>query len=243
MLIEYKAYDRTGKPVNGKMEADSERVAEEILWQSDLIVTRVRRVRKPPALHTLAPTLFGVKQREVVAMMRQLATRLDSGLPLILSLEALSHEKVHPMLNEALEGIIGSINEGGRFSDGLARYPAIFPAIFVRLSRIGEQIGELSDVLRRAAFHLESQAEIKGKLRSSLTYARHRVRDGGHIHIHTPRVLDTHAIGTPRRVRRRPSLHYHGHFGGQRLRQGLPLVDHIAPHRRWNHHIHLPEEA
>ena len=62
------------------------------------------------------------------------------------------------------------ISEGGQFSDGLADYPAIFPAIFVRLARIGEQTGELSDVLRRGADYLEAQAEVKSKLQSSMMY-------------------------------------------------------------------------
>ena len=74
------------------------------------------------------------------------------------------------MMKEALSGLTQFIREGGQFSDGLARYPAIFPPILLRLVRIGEQTGDVSFVLRRAADHLESQAEVKRKLRASLTY-------------------------------------------------------------------------
>ena len=102
MLINYIAYDRTGKKISGTLEAVSERTAEEILWQSDLIVTRVRKVRKLPALHTILPTVFGVKQQNTIALMRQLATLLDSGLPLLLALQAMSHERAHPLISEAL---------------------------------------------------------------------------------------------------------------------------------------------
>ena len=173
MLIQYTAYDRTGRKIVDTMEADSEQTAQEILWESELIVTQVRRVRagrKLPALHTIFPTVFGAKQADVVTLMRQLATLLDSGLPVLLSLQAMRHEAVHPMIRDALTGLTDFIGEGGRFSDGISRYPAIFPAIFVRLARIGEQTGELSSVLRRGAEYLESQAEVKRKLRSSLMY-------------------------------------------------------------------------
>ena len=170
MLIEYTAYDRSGKRISGTMEAGSERVAEDILWESDLIVTRVRKARRLPPLYTILPTLFGVKQRDTIALIRQLAILLDSGLPLLLSLHAIGHEKVHPMIREAINGLTEFISEGGQFSDGIERYPAIFPTIFVRLSRIGEQTGELSEVLRRGSDYLEAQAAVKSKLRASLTY-------------------------------------------------------------------------
>ena len=162
MLIEYTAYDRNGQRVSGTMEAGSEKAAEDILWQADLIVARVRKVRNFPKLHALFPSLFGVKEREVIAMTRQLATLLDSGLPLLLALQALSHASVHPMIKESMDG--------GQFSDGMARYPNIFPVIFVRMARIGEQTGDLGPVLRRGADYLENQAAVKTKLRGSLTY-------------------------------------------------------------------------
>ena len=166
----YTAYDREGRKVSGTLEADSEQVAEDILWQSDLIVDQVRRVRKRPALHTIAPSLFGVKERDTIALIRQLATLLDSGLAMLLALEALSHEKAHPMIREALKGTIQFVSQGGQFSEGISRFPSLFPPLFVRLARIGEQTGDLSEVLRRGADYLESQSVVKSKLRASLTY-------------------------------------------------------------------------
>ena len=170
MLVEYTAYDRTGKRVSGTLEAGSEKIAEDILWEADLIVARVRKVRKLPSLYTMLPSVFGVKQRDAVGLIRQLSTLLDSGLPLLIALQAISHEKVHPMIKDAISDISQSISEGGQFSDGIARFPNIFPPILVRVARIGEQTGELSDVLRRGADYLESQSEVKSKLRSSLSY-------------------------------------------------------------------------
>ena len=74
------------------------------------------------------------------------------------------------MIKEAVKGIIEHINEGGSFSEGLGRFPKTFPALFVRLARIGEQTGDLSGSLRRGADYIQAQAEVKAKLVSSLTY-------------------------------------------------------------------------
>ena len=170
MLIQYTAFDRNGNRVSGTLEADSEQRAEEVLWDSDLIVTRVHKVRKPLALYSLFPTIFGVKQRDTIVLLRQLATLLDSGLSLLLAIEALGSERSHPMLRDALRGITQHIAEGGQFSDALALYPAMFPSIFVRLAAIGEQSGELSQMLRRGAEHLEAQEAIKSKVRGAMMY-------------------------------------------------------------------------
>ena len=170
MLIEYKDYDRNGNKVSGTLEAASEEVAEDILWRSDLIVTKVHKVRKLPGLHTLFPSIFGIKEQSTISMVRQLSTLLDSGLPLLLALQAIGHEKSHPLMKETLRGLIEFLGEGGQFSDGIAKYPGIFRPLFVRLARIGEQTGELSAVLRRGADYLEAQSELKSKLRASMTY-------------------------------------------------------------------------
>ena len=170
MLISYKAYDRSGNRLSGTLEAESAQIAEDLLWQSDLIVEQVHRVRKRPTLYTLFPTIFGVKERQTIALVRQMATLLDSGLALILAIQTMGSERAHPAIRDALKGLIESLNEGGQLSDGMAKYPAIFPDVFVRVARIGEETGNLSEVLFRAADYLESQAAVKNRVRGSLTY-------------------------------------------------------------------------
>ena len=195
MLIEYTAYDREGRRVSGKVEAESEQVAEDMLWQAELIVSRVRKVRRMPGLHEILPSMFGVKERQVISLARQLATLLDSGLPLLLSLQALGHDKNHPMITGALQGIMQDLSEGRSFSDGLARYPKIFPRIFVRLSRIGEQTGEISDILVRGGLPRGSghgERKTPGESNVSCPGAH----DGGDIDLRPDQLLHTYADGS-----------------------------------------------
>ena len=42
MLIKYKAQDRSGNTINGTLEAGSAEIAEDILWERDLIVVVVK---------------------------------------------------------------------------------------------------------------------------------------------------------------------------------------------------------
>ena len=168
--IQYSAFDRTGKPVKGVLEATSVQAAEEALWSSGLIVASVRRIRKRPSLYTLFPTFFAPGPKAAISFARQLATLLESGFPILESLQVLGSEQAHPALRDAIAKIRETLTEGRSFSDALEEHPQIFPMIFVRLTRIGEETGDLAPLLRRAANHLEAGVNLRSKVRSSLTY-------------------------------------------------------------------------
>lgn len=168
--VRYSAFDKAGQPVNGELEANSVQSAEEALWSSGLIVANVRRVRATPSLATLFPSFFGPGTSTAISFSRQLATLLDSGFPLVKSLEVLSGDQTHPALRDATSKIRQTLAEGLSFSQALEQHPNIFPNIFVRLATIGEETGDLSPLLRRAANNLEAGVNLRSKIRSSLTY-------------------------------------------------------------------------
>lgn len=168
--VRYSAFDKAGQPVKGELEANSVQSAEEALWSSGLIVANVRRVRSTPSLATLFPSFFGPGTSTAISFSRQLATLLDSGFPLVKSLEVLSGDQTHPALRDATSKIRQTLSEGLSFSQALEQHPHIFPNIFVRLARIGEETGDLAPLLRRAANNLEAGVNLRSKIRSSLTY-------------------------------------------------------------------------
>jgi type IV pilus assembly protein PilC len=170
MLIKYKALDRSGRVREGVLEAESEKAAEELLWASDLIVTRVRRVRRLPPVHKLLPTVFGVREGQLIPFTRQLATLLEAGIPVLKALEVLRNQTVHPALKSALTDMVDFLRAGGLFSEAIRRHPTVFPSIFIRFTRIGEETGDLPAVLRRIADYFQNRVAMRDRLRSSLTY-------------------------------------------------------------------------
>ncbi len=95
---------------------------------------------------------------------------ISAGLSLTKCLTILSAQTE----SAALRGVIGQIGKdveaGQSLSDALGKHPKVFPAIFVNMVRAGETGGVLDEVLARLADHLESEQQLKGKIKSAMTY-------------------------------------------------------------------------
>jgi len=106
----------------------------------------------------------------LVLFTRQLVTLLNSGVPLVQSLDTLSLQSEHPRFGELITEISNKVQSGSRLSDVLSHYPSVFSRIFVVMVRIGEEGGDLDRTLERLAGWLERDGDMLIKARSALTY-------------------------------------------------------------------------
>ena len=115
----------------------------------------------------------GVKSivnKELAPFSRQLSSLLRAGMSLIMSLSTIEDQIVHAGFRQVIATIRMSVEGGGSFSDGLARFPAIFNDLFVNIVRSGERSGEFADAMGRLSKMLESTARLRRKVRSALAY-------------------------------------------------------------------------
>src|SRR4030042_1748709 len=169
MEVKYKANTAEGSLINGVVEADSVVVAEEILWRSGLTVLDLKKEVKIPALHEMFPSLFGVKRRDVIQFSRNLASLLDAGIPILRALTIQSRFG-RRSFRAVLHEIIKELEKGSRLSDACAKYPAAFPAFYIYLLKTGEEVGNLSQVLKDVASYMERDEATKSKIKKSLAY-------------------------------------------------------------------------
>jgi type IV pilus assembly protein PilC len=112
----------------------------------------------------------GVKSKVLTTFTRQLATLVDSGLPLLRGLRVLEKQE----RNKNLKGIIAqlslSIEGGSTFSEGLAQHPKVFNKLYVNMVKAGELGGVLEVVLNRLAQFQEKAQKIKGKVVAAMFY-------------------------------------------------------------------------
>jgi len=170
MAVRYIAYNREGTRVTGVLDVDTPQEATQILDRAEMMVVKVERASRFPPLHKIFPTLFPVKTQDLVSTNRELATLMESGVPLARALRVLLDQEMNPFLKEAIRDVLREVEEGVAFSETLAHYPKVFPALYSRLVNIGEQTGKLVPMLHQVADYLERSAEVASKLRSALTY-------------------------------------------------------------------------
>ena len=170
MPYKYVAYTKTGERVQGMVDATSEALAEEVLWQSDYIIASLRPARPGADLAQMMPTFFGVKPRDLIVLSRQLATLVESGIPILSGLQMLGEEVGNKTLSRALQAVIEDVREGESLSGALRKHPQVFPSIYSRMIEIGERMGNMEGILRQLATYMEKRESLTRKVRGAMAY-------------------------------------------------------------------------
>ncbi len=111
-----------------------------------------------------------VSSKILMIFTRQLATLIDSGLPLLRSLNVLAKQERDKVLKNTINKIADSVQSGSTFSDALALHPRIFNNLYVNMVKAGEVGGVLELVLTRLSEFQEKAAKIKNKVLAAMVY-------------------------------------------------------------------------
>jgi type IV pilus assembly protein PilC len=162
----WEAKARTGEVRKGVMEADSQAAVENRLKQQNLTPSKVKKKPKDISFSFGSP----VSSQELVIFIRQFATMIDAGLPLVQCLDILSQQGENKAFNRILKDIKGNVEQGATFSDSLAKHPKIFDELFVQLVRAGEIGGILDTILGRLATYIEKRVKLARQVRGAMVY-------------------------------------------------------------------------
>lgn len=164
--FKYIAKETTGKTVSGILEYSDKELLIDALRKKGLIIISIEETVKKKVMS------FGdsVKLEEVVIFSRQLATMVDSGIPLVQALDILCEQIEKPVFRNILVKVKDDIETGSSLSDALARHPEVFSTLYVNMVRAGESSGALDDILDRLAAYLEKASMLQRKVKSSLVY-------------------------------------------------------------------------
>jgi len=124
----------------------------------------------PPAMQEFLSRQRRPKLQEVATFTQQLANLLNSGMPLAVALNSMTHLESKGIPSEVSKQLRQDVIEGRSLSDAMAKQPVIFSDMYVNMVRAGEQSGALVDVLRRLADHFNRFAEVQAKFVSALIY-------------------------------------------------------------------------
>ncbi len=177
----YVAMDNSGKEYRGVINAQNQAAAIAEIKKNNLFPTQVTPVgagrtgaarKSGMNMEIKLPSFLKprVKPKNLMVLTRQLATLVDSGLPLLRGLRILAKQEKNATLKDALNGMSEAVEGGATFSESLALYPKIFNNLYVNMVKAGEAGGVLETVLNRLAEFLEKAEKIKNKVKSAMTY-------------------------------------------------------------------------
>jgi len=112
-----------------------------------------------------------LSQKDIALFTGELATLLESGLPLDKSLLVLidlteDNERVTKLIGRVLEKVKG----GSTLADALEKQSGIFSKFYLNMIRAGEAGGSLGEVLTRLSEYLERSRELKETVSTAMIY-------------------------------------------------------------------------
>ncbi|MEI9962909.1 MAG: type II secretion system F family protein [Limisphaerales bacterium] len=187
----YRARRRSGELVEGVLEVNDRPAALAQIQRLGLFPIAVDTAKagaitldgkRPPAkgvdlMAFLPPTLRAQlsqkrkpKLQELATFTQQLANLLQSGMPLTVALNSMTHLESKGIPAEVSRSLKQEVSEGRGLSDAMALQPRLFSDLYVNMVRAGESSGSLVEVLRRMATHFQQFAEVQAKFTSALIY-------------------------------------------------------------------------
>lgn len=133
---------------------------------------KVAQVSAPKKLFGVqrVPGAKKIRLRELPVFSRMVAAMLDSGIPLVQTLQALEEQTSSVSFRAVIRGIRGRIESGSELSKAMQDYPDVFDHTYVCMMRAGEAGGMLSEISARVAKYLEASAKLRSKVRSAMMY-------------------------------------------------------------------------
>ena len=112
-----------------------------------------------------------MKRVEVLLFVSELADLLEAGMTLGQALQALANQgEDYSAQKYVCQDLCERIVRGENFSDACAQHPKTFPPLFSNMLRAGEASGAMIEVLRRLGEHWERDDNLRGKIKSALSY-------------------------------------------------------------------------
>lgn len=171
-LYSYKAVNNQGLAEEGVRDAADEQALLLELQNQGLIPIRVEAARDKTFLGFKLKTA-GVRlsAKEIGMLTAELATLLESGLPLDRSLTILLQlTEDKPKLNKLTADVLDKVKGGKALADALESQTGVFSKFYLNMIRAGELGGNLGGVLQRLAEYMERAQELKDTVSTALIY-------------------------------------------------------------------------
>jgi general secretion pathway protein F len=171
-LFTYRAINSLGETEEGVKDAVDEAGLINLLQSEGYIPVKVGPASARSFLGWgLGARKSKLNQKDIALLTSELATLLDSGLPLDKSLIVLidlteDKESLSKLIGRVLEKVKG----GSSLADALEKQAGVFSRFYLNMVRAGEAGGSLGEVLNRLAEYLERSRELKSTVSTALIY-------------------------------------------------------------------------
>jgi type IV pilus assembly protein PilC len=170
--FEYSIRDKKGQALKGYMDAPGIREAALKLREEGYYITSLQPKGEAKSGAEKQSKVFQkkVQLRELLIFTRQFGVMIRAGVNLASCLNLMTQQTENPYFASVIHQIRRNVEGGETLHGAMAKYPKIFPTIYIHMVEAGEASGQLETVLFRLVEHLEREFELKKKVTGAMTY-------------------------------------------------------------------------
>jgi general secretion pathway protein F len=169
----YRASTLDGKIIEGTMEALDDGTVSLKLQEMGLLPVRIGSATRKSAFTREIEWPWKrkkVQRKDLLVFTQELHTLVRAGFPLDRSLAVLGQLAESPAMAEVVQDVLKEVKGGKSFSEALAKYPEVFPKVYVSMVKAGEAGGALEEILSRLASYLETSENLRSYIVGALIY-------------------------------------------------------------------------
>ncbi len=166
-LFQYSATSASQQRVSGVVTADSPRDARDQLRNRGLVVEQVQEEQSRSEKRSLMQRPW--QNSQVSQIIRELSTLSHAGIPLADALQTLIRQHKGAAHN-SLMNLRESVMKGSSLAAAMEEQPAMFDRLAVNMIRVGENVGNLEQVLDILAEFAERSMKFRNRVLSALLY-------------------------------------------------------------------------
>jgi len=168
MRFRYSALDSAGFPQKGELEAIDEQSALTQLYGKAYTPIELQLISEGVSSRRLSNTK--IKHAETIALIRELATLLNSGVGISEAIVTLREATSHSSLEQILNNLANAIHAGNTVATAFLESQLNLPEYVHALIKAGEATGDLAGALSRSADQLDFDEKMRGEAKEALTY-------------------------------------------------------------------------
>lgn len=166
LTFHYEGINKSGQKMVGEIQARSLAIAKADLRKQGIVSNKIVKKRKP----FFDKNNKKIKPGDITVFSRQLATMIESGIPLVQAFDIVAKGQSNKRLKTLIETIKNDVETGLTLAESLIKHPAYFNELFCNLVDAGEKSGSLDVMLDKVATYKEKIETIKKKIKKALTY-------------------------------------------------------------------------
>lgn len=169
-VFEYKGRDYKGELVEGKLEAETENQAADILVSRSIIPVEFHEANanKSFSLASLFTEKVGLDEMQILTCQMYSLTR--SGIPMLRAIKGLAETTISKKLKVVLEDITEQLTTGKSLSSAMKMHSDVFDNLFISMVSVGENTGKLEEVFLQLSNYFEREQTTRKQIKGAMRY-------------------------------------------------------------------------